>query len=46
MTLVEDLRRELDCRHETGDMVCASPAMQKTIGILPQIAESGASVLI
>ncbi len=27
-------------------MVCASPAMQKIIGILPQIAESGASVLI
>lgn len=46
MTLVEDLCRELDCRHETGDMVCASPAMQKIIGILPQIAESGASVLI
>jgi len=41
MSLVEDLRRELDCRHQVGDMVSASPAMQKIFGILPQIAESG-----
>jgi PAS domain S-box-containing protein len=46
MTLVEDLRRELESRHQVGDMVSASPAMQKIFGILPQIAESGASVLI
>jgi len=46
MSLVEDLRRELDCRHQVGDMISASPAMQKIFGILPQIAESGSSVLI
>jgi len=46
MSLVEDLRRELDCRHQVGDMVSASPAMQKIFGILPQVAESGSSVLI
>lgn len=46
MSLVEDLRRELESRHSAGDMVSASPAMQKIFGILPQIAESGASVLI
>ena len=46
MTLVEDLRRELECRHQVGDMVSASPAMRKIFGILPQVAESGASVLI
>lgn len=46
MSLVEELRRELGSRHRVGDMVSASPAMQKIFGILPQIAESGSSVLI
>lgn len=46
MSLVEDLRRELDCRNHAGDMVSASPGMQKIFGILPQVAESGSSVLI
>jgi PAS domain S-box-containing protein len=46
MSLVEELRHELDGRRQAGDMVSANPAMQKIFGILPQIAESGASVLI
>lgn len=46
MSLVEELKKELDARFQVGDMVSASPNMQKIFGILPQIAESGSSVLI
>ena len=46
MSLVEELKKELDARYQVGDMVSSSPGMQKIFGILPQIAESGSSVLI
>ncbi|GAB6267769.1 MAG: sigma 54-interacting transcriptional regulator OrpR [Smithella sp.] len=46
MSLVEELKKELGARYQVGDMVSSSPNMQKIFGILPQIAESGSSVLI
>ncbi len=46
MSLIEELRKEIDARHQSGDMVSTSPAMLKIFSILPQIAESGSSVLI
>jgi len=46
MSLVEELRKEIQARHQAGDMISASPAMLKIFSILPQIAESGSSVLI
>ena len=46
MSVVEELRRELDARCQVGDMVSRSPAMHRVFKILPQVAESDSSVLI
>jgi len=46
MSVVEELRRELDARHQVGDMVSRSPAMHRIFKILPQVAESDSTVLI
>jgi PAS domain S-box-containing protein len=46
LSMVEELRRELDSRFELGDMVSRSPAMQKIFDILPQIAESDSTILV
>ncbi len=46
LSLVEELRKELDNRFEIGDMVSRSPAMKKIFNILPQIAESDSTILI
>ena len=46
LSLVEELRKELDNRFELGDMVSRSPLMNKIFQILPQIAESDSTVLI
>lgn len=46
MSLVEELQKEIQARHQAGDMVSTSPAMLKIFSILPQIAESGSSVLV
>jgi len=46
MSQVEELKKELDARYQVGDMVSSSLNMQKIFSILPQIAESGASVMI
>ncbi len=46
MSLVEELRKELDARHQVGDMVSRSPAMHRMFKILPQVAESDSTVLI
>ncbi len=46
MSLVEELRKELDARYQLGDMVSRSPLMQKIFGILPQIADSDSTILI
>lgn len=46
MSMVEELRKELDGRFQVGDMVSRSPSMHKIFSILPQVAESDSTVLI
>ena len=46
MSLVEELRKELDARYQVGDMVSRSPSMRRIFTILPQVAESESTVLI
>ena len=46
MSLVEELRKELEGRFQVGDMVSRSPSMRKILMILPQVAESDSTVLI
>lgn len=46
LSLVEELRRELDSRFQMGDMVSRSPSMQRIFKILPQVADSDSTVLI
>jgi PAS domain S-box-containing protein len=46
MSLVEELRKELEGRFQVGDMVSRSPGMHKIFRILPQVAESDSTVLI
>ncbi|MBD3383550.1 PAS domain-containing protein [candidate division KSB1 bacterium] len=46
MTIIEALRRELDGRHQIGDMISHNAKMQEIFAILPQIAESESTVLI
>jgi PAS domain S-box-containing protein len=46
MSLVEELRKELEGRFQVGDIVSRSPGMHKIFRILPQVAESDSTVLI
>ena len=46
MSLVEELRKELEGRFQVGDMVSRSPSMRRIFTILPQVAESDSTVLI
>ena len=46
LSRVEQLRKELDSRYTFEDIVGRSPAMRELFEILPQIAESGSTVLI
>lgn len=46
MSLVEELRKELYARYQVGDMVSQSPHMHKIFTILPQVADSGSTILI
>lgn len=46
ISLIEELRKELEGRYQVGDMVSRSPAMHKVFKILPQVAESDSTVLI
>jgi PAS domain S-box-containing protein len=46
MSLVEELRKELEGRFQVGDIVSRSPGMHKIFRILPQVAESDTTVLI
>jgi len=46
LSLVEELRKELDGRFQIGDLVSRSASMRKIFDVLPQIAESDSSVLI
>ncbi len=46
LSLVEELRKELDGRFEIGDLVSRSPALRRIFEILPAVAASGSTVLI
>ncbi len=46
LSLVEALRKELSGAFQVGDLVSRSPAMRRLQDLLPQVAESGATVLI
>lgn len=46
LSLVEDLRKELESRYTFADIVGRSASMQQIFQTLPQIAESESSVLI
>ena len=46
MSLVEELRKELDKRFQLGDMVIRSSSMQQIFKILPQVADSESTVLL
>jgi len=46
ITVVEELRKQLQGRFELGDMVSRSPAMRQIFDILPQVAVSDTTVLI
>lgn len=46
LSLVEELRKELEGRFQVGDLVSRSPAMRRVFGILPQVSACDATVLI
>jgi len=46
LSVVEELRKELEGRFEMGDMVSRSAGMRKIFDILPQVAASDSTVLI
>lgn len=46
MSLVEELRKELEGRFQVGDIMSRNQAIHKIFKILPQVAESGSTVLI
>jgi PAS domain S-box-containing protein len=46
MSLVEELRKELEGRFQAGDIVSRNPSMHKIFRILPQLADSDSTVLI
>jgi len=46
LSLVEELRKELEGRFQVGDLVSRSASMRKIFDLLPQVAGSGSTVLI
>ncbi len=46
LSLVEELRKELEGRFQVGDLVSRSAAMRRIFDVLPQISASDATVLI
>jgi PAS domain S-box-containing protein len=46
MSMIEELRKELEARFQVGDIISRNPAMHKIFRILPQVAESDSTVLI
>lgn len=46
LTVVHELRKELQKQHSYGDIISKSEEMRKLFSILPQIAESDSTVLI
>jgi PAS domain S-box-containing protein len=46
LSVLEQLRKELDARHTFEDILSKSPKMQHVFELIPTIAESGSTVLI
>lgn len=46
MSVIEELRKELDGRFHFGDMVSRSKAMHEILKILPQVSDSDSTVLL
>jgi PAS domain S-box-containing protein len=46
LTLIEELKREVDSRHALGDIVGKHPRLAEVLEILPSVAQSDATVLI
>jgi len=46
LSLVEELRKELEGRFQVGDLVSRSVSMRRIFDVLPQVAASDATVLI
>lgn len=46
LSLVETLRKEINRQYRFGDIISKSPAMQKLLSILPEVAQSESTVLI
>jgi PAS domain S-box-containing protein len=46
MSMVEELRKELEARFQVGDIISRNPSMHKIFRILPQVAESDSTVMI
>jgi PAS domain S-box-containing protein len=46
LSLVEELRKEIEGRHQVGDLVSRSAVMRRVFDIIPQVAESASTALI
>jgi len=46
VSVVEELKRELEGRFQMGDLISRSPLMRRIFDILPQVAASGSTVLV
>jgi PAS domain S-box-containing protein len=46
LSVVEELRKELEGRFQIGDLVSRSPAMRRIFEVVPQVAASDSTVLI
>jgi PAS domain S-box-containing protein len=46
LSLVEELRKEIQRRYRLGDIISKSPLMQKIFALLPEVARTDSTVLI
>ncbi len=46
MSVIEELRKELDSRYQAGDMVSSSVSMKRIFELIPHVADSDSTVLI
>lgn len=46
VSVIEELRKELDSRFQSGDMVSSSLSMKRIFDLIPHVAESDSTVLI
>jgi PAS domain S-box-containing protein len=46
LSLIEELRKEIESRSSVGDIVSRSASMRRVLEMLPRVAESGSTVLI